>query len=183
MKQCIVNIPFGPSKLVSTGGTSTMICGDGLSTFKFIDTQKYTTLRKEMVKMPILIRLHLSRCDRRYSMRFNFVVNLKSIRFSWSIFVCWLFAEFGSFIVVADAVVVVVEHFLGDIDCNSNGFVALSSLASSFSLSLCNTLERLIFSDHFCSTYPFICCCCCFHPISMFIFLWVVCLFFNTAFP
>lgn len=146
-----------------------MICGDGLSTFKFIDTQKYTTLRKEMVRMPMLIRLHLSRCDRRYSMRFSFVVNLNSTR---SIFVCWPLAEFGSFIVVVDADA--VEHFLGDVVCNSNGFVALSSLASSFSLSLCNTLERLIFSDHFSSTFSFICSCS--HLVSRVFFL-VSCLF------
>lgn len=106
-----------------------------------------------MVKMPIFIRLHLSRCDRRYSMRFNFVANLDSKRFSLSHFVCWLFAEFGSFIVVVVVVDVVVEHFfelIGDVDCNSNGRVALSSLASSFSLSLCAMLVRLIFPDHFC---------------------------------
>lgn len=150
------NLPFVPSDSGSIGGTSTIICGDGLlsaSTLKFNETHKYITLTNEMVNSPMLIRLHLSRGDRRLlSIRLNRAVikwvSFAQTRFSLLLFLLWwgcleefdLFigttVDVGSFIVVVEPLAVVDVGVDDTDDGNSNGCVTLSSFASSLSLSL-----------------------------------------------
>lgn len=147
-----LNLPLVPTKSVSTGGTSTIICGAGglLSTLKFNETHRYITLTNEMVNSPMLMRLHLSRCVRRlFSIRlnrkFSKLLSLAMIRFSLLQFWCGFLAVFDLFIgttVDVGSLIAAVEPLAvaavgtGVDDCNSNGCVALSSFASSFSLSL-----------------------------------------------